>query len=148
MEERFNVVSRWLVALAVLFIPLSVFILISGPWSYNFQVQAHQWTRYLLFVSWILLTLSLVTGIAKLVNPPLEEPGQGHEEPPPAAESGKDTEGEEEEEQTVKVKSKPPIDLGYSLLLGQAASFMLGVLIYVVYISWLILPGVSPSLLK
>ena len=138
MEDRLNGVSRWLVALTVVFIPLSIFILISGPWSANYGTN--QWTRYLLFASWILLTLSLIAGVANLIAPPLEEENGKGEIPMVKEET--DTEEEEKEKTVTEVQTKRRMNMEYSLLMAQATTFLLGIIIYVVYISWMVLPEI------
>ncbi len=146
MEDRFFGVSRWLVALTVMFIPISVLILVSGVWGYNVQLGLNQWTRYLLFVSWILLTISLIAGISNLISPPFEEGAEEEDKPLVAnkAEKAADEEGGEDEDKPAEiVKKKRNLNVGYALLLTQAGTFLLGVIIYVVYISWMILPYIK-----
>jgi hypothetical protein len=146
MEERFYITTRWLIALTVVFIPLSIFILISGPWSANFGNS--QWTRYFLFASWILLTLSIVAGVSNLIAPPELEQDKGVDEPTAAKEPGEDLHSEEPEGEgevggAVKAKPKKGINVGYAMLLTQAATFLLGIILYVVYISWMLLPQIT-----
>jgi type VI protein secretion system component VasK len=148
MEERYNTVSRWIMALAVLFIPLSIIILVSGPWSYNFQVQAHQWTRWLLFASWVLITLAIIAAIANMLSPAEQAAGEEAEAgavPPGSAESG--TVAEAEEESAVVVRPKGKMSMAFSMLMTEAVLFSLGIILYVIYISWLIIPSVSSRLL-
>jgi hypothetical protein len=143
MEERLYGVTRWLVALTVVFIPLSIFILISGSWGANFGDS--QWTRYLLFASWVLLTLSLIAGVSNLINPTDEELEMGSESPMSAkSESDSALEGEEEKEEEESAVARPEKtrDFGYSLLLAQATTFLLGIILYVVFISWMVLPEI------
>jgi hypothetical protein len=145
MEESYRTVSRWIMALAVIFIPLSIIILVSGPWSYNFQVQANQWIRYLLFISWILITLAIITGIANMLSPMQdEEAGEAVEVKPAITEMA---EGEEGGEKPEPVRPKSKMSMGFTMLMSQAVLFSLGIILYVVYISWLIVPSVSTKLL-
>ena len=144
MEEKLNSASRWLMALAVILIPLTVIALVSSVWGLNYQFDTNQWTRYLLFASWILLTLSFVAGIAGLISPPEPElaPVKTAELPEAASESEKD-EGEESEGRVPAKKAKTAFNLGYALLLVQSCTFALGLILYVAYISWMIL-GLQP----
>jgi hypothetical protein len=144
MEDRFYGVSRWLVALTVVFIPLSVIMLVSGVWGYNVQLGLNQWTRYLLFVSWVLLTISLIAGISNLITPPLEEEAEGKAGSQTAMKAEKDEEGGDDDDKPVEeVNKKRNLNVGYALLLTQAGTFLMGVIVYVVYISWMILPYIN-----
>jgi hypothetical protein len=143
MEDRFYNVSRWLVAMAVFFIPLSVIILVAGVWSYNVQMGLNQWTRYLLFVSWVLMTVSIITGISNLIAPPLEEKGEETRAVIPEEEEGEGAAEGEKEKPAERPAKKGKINVGYAFLLAQAGTFLLGVVLYVVYVSWMILPYIN-----
>jgi|BarGraNGADG00312_1021997.scaffolds.fasta_scaffold03759_5 hypothetical protein len=149
MEGKYSKASLWLTGLAVLFIPLSIIILFSGPWSINYQVQTHQWIRYLLFVSWILMTLAIIAGIANLISPMAEEEVvEGVKVKRSSVEAGEDnTVIEAEEESTVMVRPRSKMTMTMVTLMSQATLFALGIILYVVYISWLLLPAVSQKLL-
>ena len=149
MEGKYSKASMWLTGLAVLFIPLSIIILFSGPWSINYQVQTHQWIRYLLFVSWILMTLAIIAGIANLISPMAEEEVvEGVKVKRSSVEAGEDnTVIEAEEESTVMVRPRSKMTMTMVTLMSQATLFALGIILYVVYISWLLLPAVSQKLL-
>lgn len=139
MEDRSNVVSRWLVALTVVFIPLSIFILISGPWGANYIDL--QWTRYLLFASWVSLTLSFIVGIANMVTFPSERSEQVDEVPPPELEEG--SEALKEWNARLEKSRKNAISSKNALMLAQATTFMLGLILYVAFISWMLLPKIT-----
>ncbi|RJP30218.1 MAG: hypothetical protein C4536_10325 [Actinobacteria bacterium] len=138
MDERLYTASRWLTALAIILVPLSVIAVVSGAWGLNYQFDTAQWTRYLLFASWILLALSVIAGIANLISPPevtLEKPVA-----PARMEAAGETEGDEEETaKSAPQADKPPFNVGYAFLLAQACTLALGVVLYVAYISWMIL---------
>ncbi|OFW56164.1 MAG: hypothetical protein A2W01_09295 [Candidatus Solincola sediminis] len=152
MEERYGNVSRWLTGLSVLFIPLSILILSSVPLSYNFQLllsskPANSWIRFLLFASWILITLAIIAGIANLLSPLSGEEGEEVTE----AKASSLEEGEEagmaEVESTVVMRPKNKMSMVFTTLMAQAVLFTLGIILYVAYISWLVLPAVSPQAL-
>lgn len=138
MYDRSSGTVRWLTALAVVFIPLSIIILISGSWLANFT--SNQWTRYLLFASWISLTLSVVLGVVNMVG------RLGEEGPLPVAGGTK----REAAEEGKTLEDEGPRDMeseGYrveqALLLGQATAFLLGLFLYVAFISWMVLPRIG-----
>ncbi len=141
MNEKLNTASRWLLALAVILIPLSVIAVVSSAWAVNWQFGTNQWTKYLLFAAWILLSLSVVTGIANLISPPEMEAAAAEAAAPPpvASASGEEEEVEESAERVPVKKGKPAFNLGYAFLLAQACTFALGMIFYVTYISWMIL---------
>ncbi len=139
MEDRINVISRWFVALTVVFIPLSILVLISGSWGANFL--SSQWTRYLLFASWVALTVSLVVGAGNTVVFMAEE--EGEEAEPPALDPAPEGEGEgSEKEQASADKRSKAQSMSYNLLLVQVATFLVGVVLYVAFISWMLLPKI------
>ncbi|MBN2026382.1 MAG: hypothetical protein JW854_06470 [Actinobacteria bacterium] len=142
MDEKLNTASRWLAALAIILIPLSVIAVVSGAWGLNYQFDTAQWTKYLLFASWILLTLSVIAGIANLITPPETE----MEKIETAVKTEVEGETEDDEEESAKgvpKPEKPAFNLGYAFLLAQATTLALGLLLYVTYISWMIL-GLQP----
>ena len=143
MEERINLLSRWFVALTVIFIPLSILVLISGSWGANFL--SSQWTRYLLFASWVALTVSLVVGAGNSVVFMAEEGGK---ETGPADREREPEEGEDEEyARDIAGDAAAPsrggsLGMSYNLLLVQVATFLVGVALYVAFISWMLLPKI------
>ena len=138
MEEKLNTASRWLLALAVILIPLTVIAIVSGAWGLNYQFDTNQWTRYLLFASWILLTLSVVVGIASIISPP--EPVLADVVTSPAVMGDADEdETEEGAGRPAPMKTKPAFNFPYALLLTQACTFAVGMILYVAYMSWMIL---------
>jgi hypothetical protein len=143
MEEKLNSASRWLMALAVILIPLTVIALVSSVWGLNYQFDTNQWTRYLLFASWILLAISAIIGITNIISPPELEsekaPTKAKEKSPaPLSEEG---EGEDEEgaERVETKKAKPAFNAVYAFTLAQACFFSLGIILYVAFISWMLL---------
>jgi len=137
MDEKLYTASRWLVALAIILVPLSVIAVVSGAWGLNYQFDSAQWTKYLLFASWIFMTLSVLAGMANLISPPETELEKI--ESAVKAEVESEMEGDEED---VKPSPKPgesSFNVGYAFLLGQACTLALGLILYVAYISWMIL---------
>ncbi|NPV58232.1 MAG: hypothetical protein HPY75_01050 [Actinobacteria bacterium] len=142
MEDRIGLVSRWFVALTVVFIPLSILVLISGSWGANFL--SSQWTRYLLFASWVALTVSLVVGAGNTVVFMAEDKEEDEKSPRVVA-RGEDPEGEKEggEETPAPSASRgKSSNMSYNLLLVQVATFLVGVVLYVAFISWMLLPKI------
>ena len=141
MEEKLNTVSRWLLALAVILIPLTVIAVVSGAWGVNYQFNTNQWTKYLLFASWILLGISAVVGTANLISPPELESEKAAEAAGAAVSGPHDEEEEEAEglERPARKKERPPFNYVYAFTLTQASSFVLGIVLYVAYVSWMIL---------
>ncbi|WP_287155376.1 hypothetical protein [Candidatus Solincola tengchongensis] len=141
MSEKQFGAARWLTALAVIFIPLSIIILISGSWLANFT--SNQWTRYLLFASWVFMTLSTVLGVANMVS------GAGEESSPLPDVAGDAGIGEEEgreSEPLLSSRAEPKgQEVEQSLLLGQVSCFLLGLFLYVAFISWMVLPKIGLS---
>lgn len=136
-EDVVNTLSRWLLALAVIFIPLSLIVLITVSFAYNFPDR--QWTRYLLFSSWLVLGLSLLAGMANLVNLSFEVDYEDKESPKAEIELETDEEGEVVE---VLTDSKG-VDMGAVLMLSQAFTFALGFILYVIFICWMIVPSLQ-----
>lgn len=141
MEDRIGLVSRWFVALTAVFIPLSILVLISGSWGANFL--SSQWTRYLLFASWVALTVSLVVGagntVAFMAVDGEKEEGTGSLSP------GEGGGGEGESEglaRTSGVRKENSSNMSYNLLLVQVGTFLVGVVLYVAFISWMLLPKI------
>jgi len=139
MEERLNTASRWLLALAVILIPLTVIALVSGAWGLNYQFNTNQWTRYLLFASWILLAISAVVGITSLISPPELESEKVSEKTRPPEAGSEEEEGEEKVELVSPKKAKPGFNAAYAFTLAQACFFSLGIILYIAYISWMLL---------
>lgn len=136
-EDVVNTLSRWLLALAVIFIPLSLIVLITVSFAYNFPDR--QWTRYLLFSSWLVLGLSLLAGMANLVNLSFEVDYEDKESPKAEIELETDEDGEVVE---VLTDSKG-VDMGAVLMLSQAFTFALGFILYVIFICWMIVPSLQ-----
>jgi hypothetical protein len=144
MEEKINVVSRWLVALTVIFIPLSIIILVSGSWGANFLDM--QWTRYLLFASWIALTLSLIVGAGNMITFMAVDASPKKKKPTVVNKSNGD-EGEDgaEDEKADKPADNPSSSMSYNLMVVQVGTFVIGVILYVAFVSWMILPLITLS---
>ena len=141
MEEKLETASRWLMALAVILIPLTAIAIVSGAWGVNYQFNTNQWTRYLLFASWILLAVSAVAGTANLISPPELESERAAAAMKPVESQSHDEEEEEEEgsEVVVTKEDKAPFNYNYAFTLAQACTFVLGIVLYVAYMSWMIL---------
>lgn len=139
MEEKLNTTSRWLLALAVLLIPLTVIAIVSGAWGLNYQFDTNQWTRYLLFASWILMAISAIVGIANLISPPELEPEKKAVKAQASASAPGEGEEEEGSRPVATRAAKPALNMAYAFTLAQACSFALGMILYVAYVSWLIL---------
>lgn len=137
MEDRYNVISRWLVALTVVFIPLSLMTLITGTWGANY-IDA-QWTRYLLFASWIALTLSLIVGAGNMLTFMAESSVRSKVKATAVIDVSTE-EGEEEIIETVEEETSSTMSSG--LLLAQISTFILGIILYVAFISWMLLPEI------
>jgi ABC-type transporter Mla maintaining outer membrane lipid asymmetry permease subunit MlaE len=135
MEDRYNVISRWLVALTVVFIPLSLMTLITGTWGANY-IDA-QWTRYLLFASWIALTLSLIVGAGNMLTFMADTSGRAKKKA-----AALDVPTEEQEEIVESVEEEASSSMGASLVLVQVSTFLLGMILYVTFISWMLLPEI------
>ena len=134
MDERLNLASRWLLALAVILIPLTVIAMISGAWGLNYQLNANQWTRYLLFASWLLLALSAVAGTANLIAPP----EAACEQEPLAPPREGDMEGDEAAGPW-SAQGGRAFDGAYAFVLVQACAFVAGMIVYIAYLSWMLL---------
>jgi len=155
MNGKFSSTARWLTALAVMFIPLSIIILISGSWMANFM--SNQWTRYLLFASWISFTLSVVLGVVNMAGLSGEESraadigegqglagGEGHLEAGAGeGEAGEKRRGETASSAIPSGMEREMYRVEQALMLGQASAFLLGLFLYVAFISWMILPKIS-----
>ena len=140
MEDKYNVISRWLVALTVVFIPLSLMTLITGTWGANY-IDA-QWTRYLLFASWIALTLSLIVGAGNMLTFMAESSVRSKVKSTAVIDVSTE-EGEEEIIETVEEETSSTMSSG--LLLAQISTFILGIILYVAFISWMLLPEIVVS---
>ncbi len=140
MNGRLYGAARWLTALAVVFIPLSIIILISGSWMANFA--SNQWTRYLLFASWVFLTLSAVLGVVNMVGiAGAENQTRGGEAGD--AEGGPVASGEPLAGSTHRAADAEGYASQQALLLGQAVAFVLGLFLYLAFISWMVLPRIG-----
>jgi hypothetical protein len=129
-------------ALAVILIPLTAIAIVSGAWGLNYQFNTNQWTRYLLFASWILLAISAVVGTANLISPPELESEKAAAKAQKLAVAKDDEDEEEKEEGSERISSreaKPAFNYAYAFTLTQACSFALGMILYVAYMSWMIL---------
>ena len=109
---------------------------------FNYQFDTNQWTRYLLFASWVLMAVSAVVGISSLVSPPELGSEKGEARvgaPASAADSEAEEEGEGETRTAAEGAARPGLNAAYAFTLAQAVTFVLGLMVYVVYTSWLIL---------
>ncbi len=145
MEDRYERASRLLTALATMMLPLTLLAMATWTWYVNYanyQFNTNKWTSYLLLACWIFFLLAVIAGISSLINPPAPEIGL---EAASASGEPKEAAGEEKngEEPGIGPAKKPRINLGYALLLAQSASFVLGLLLFFVYVAWLLL-GLDP----
>jgi hypothetical protein len=146
-EERIYQVSKWLLALVSVIIPLSILILISALFAANYP--AREWTRFLLFAAWMCWTISLIAGVVNIVGFFFAETS-GIKEGQPVGEEGDKVEGLEPSESTVvekeeiEKKEKDSSALWSASLMGaQAAFFMTGVLLYVAFCAYMVLPSIA-----
>ncbi len=141
MGEKLDLASRWLLALAVILIPLTVMAIVSGAWGLNYQLNTNQWTRYLLFASWVLLAFSAVAGTANLITPPGEECGEGAVEVTPEPRRGEG--GEEgaggEPRLPERAGGMRDFSTAYAFVLAQACAFVAGIIVFIAYLSWMLL---------
>ena len=149
-EERIYQVSKWMLALVAVVIPLSILILISATFGANYLER--QWTRYLLFAAWMCWSISLISGVVNIVGFFFSEES-GIQEGQPVDEVER-REGEigkiayeeqkEQEEREARRKAKSKKDSSAlwsaSLMGAQAAFFMTGALLYVAFCAYMILP--------
>lgn len=144
VNDKTSAAARWLTALAVVFVPLSIIILISGSWLANFT--SNQWTRHLLFASWISLTLSVILGVVNMVGQPEGRASLSEErmDDKGCGEKARDQGAEGSE----AAPDFPPFSgktytMEQILLLIQATTFILGLFLYVAFISWMVLPKIN-----
>lgn len=144
-EERLFTVSRWLLALTLIFIPLSIVVLISVVFAYNYPDR--QWTRYLLLLSWISSALSFLLGLMNLIGFSMARGGENTCEE-------RETEGEDQGEEDFM--SSPPSTMAVEslshprggghpaggMLMGQAFTLAVSVILYVAFLCWMLLPGI------
>lgn len=145
-EERIFHVSRWLSALALVFIPLSIVVLISVVFAYNYPDR--QWIRYLLLFSWISTAVSALVGIINMVGMSLSDvEGEG-------AEDQKEVDRRQEEElmviperqggsQVDKDENRGSGSYQESLVFIQAFTLGVGIALYVAFLCWILLPGIK-----
>jgi len=151
-EERIYQVSKWLLALVSVIIPLSILILISALFAANYP--AREWTRFLLFAAWMCWTISLIAGVVNIVGFFFtEESGIQEGQPVDEVEERQEEIGkignEEQEEpkadigKTDKSKKDSSALWSASLMGAQAAFFMTGVLLYVAFCAYMVLPSIA-----
>jgi hypothetical protein len=143
-EDRIYQVSRWLLALVAVIIPLSILILISALFAANYP--AREWTRFLLFAAWMCWTISLIAGVVNIVGfffseetgiqqaTPFDEVMEKQEEMDKAS---------EEEKKAEEKKGDSSALWSASLMGAQAAFFMTGVLLYVAFCAYMVLPSIA-----
>jgi hypothetical protein len=143
-EDRIYQVSRWLLALVAVIIPLSILILISALFAANYP--AREWTRFLLFAAWMCWTISLIAGVVNIVGfffseetgipekTAFDEIVEKQEEMDKAG--GEDKKADEKKSDSSALWSA-------SLMGGQAAFFMTGVLLYVAFCAYMVLPSIA-----
>lgn len=148
MEERGSRAAQWLTALSVIYVPLSIIILLSGSWMVNFS--SNQWTRYLLFASWVAMVVSTVLGVFNMISLPAERRERPAGRRLEGGEPGGEEEGERERSAEVPhpavsatEAAEPVSPRVQGLLLAQAAAFLLGLFLYMAFISWMILPEIA-----
>lgn len=147
MEERGSRAAQWLTALSVVYVPLSIIILLSGSWMVNFS--SNQWTRYLLFASWVSMVVSAVFGVFNMISLPAElrgrPVGRRLEKGEPGSEEGEREEPMEGPCSAVSAPgaTEPVSPRAQGLLLAQATAFLLGLFLYMAFISWMILPEIA-----
>ncbi|MDY6795278.1 MAG: hypothetical protein SWK76_08370 [Actinomycetota bacterium] len=142
-EDRMYDVTRWLVALVAVVLPLSILIMVSALFGYNYP--GREWTRFLLFASWIAWAISLTAGVINLIGFSLAEPLAGVKK----AEAGSDEPPSESPEDTLPEESvgefleETSLRMSSSLLVSQAAFFLGGAFIYIAFCCWMILPSIG-----
>lgn len=143
-EERIYQFSKWLLALVSVIIPLSILILISALFAANYP--AREWTRFLLFAAWMCWTISMVAGVVNIVGFFFTEES-GIKEQKPAEEEKEKQEETEEIGQGEKVEVEAEKDSSAvwsaSLMGAQAAFFMTGILLYVAFCAYMVLPSIA-----
>jgi hypothetical protein len=143
-EERIYQVSKWLLALVAVIIPLSILILISALFAANYP--AREWTRFLLFAAWMCWTISLIAGVVNIVGFFFtEESGIQEGQPIDEVEEKQEEIGEagQEEKKEVEPEKNSSALWSASLMGAQAAFFMTGVLLYVAFCAYMVLPSIA-----
>ena len=143
-EERIYQVSKWLLALVAVIIPLSILILISALFAANYP--AREWTRFLLFAAWMCWTISLIAGVVNIVGFFFtEESGIQEGQPVDEVEEKQEEIGEagQEEKKAVEGEKNSSALWSASLMGAQAAFFMTGVLLYVAFCAYMVLPSIA-----
>jgi len=147
-NERVFRAAQWLTALAVVFLPLSIIILLSGSWMVNFT--SNQWTRYLLFASWLAFLLSVVMGVFNMISAPAERrrrpasrlADDGGRTGDPEEPGGK-ARPEDDAPALSAATGERQLSGGQGMLLAQATVFLMGLFLYMAFISWMILPEIA-----
>ena len=143
-EERIYQVSKWLLALVSVIIPLSILILISALFAANYP--AREWTRFLLFAAWMCWTISLIAGVVNIVGFFFtEESGIQEGQPVDEVEEKQEEIGEagQEGKKAVEGEKDSSALWSASLMGAQAAFFMTGVLLYVAFCAYMVLPSIA-----
>ena len=143
-EERIYQVSKWLLALVAVIIPLSILILISALFAANYP--AREWTRFLLFAAWMCWTISLIAGVVNIVGFFFtEESGIQEGQPVDEVEEKQEEIGEagQEGKKAVEGEKNSSALWSASLMGAQSAFFMTGVLLYVAFCAYMVLPSIA-----
>lgn len=143
-EERIYQVSKWLLALVTVIIPLSILILISALFAANYP--AREWTRFILFAAWMCWTISLIAGVVNIVGFFFTETsGIKEGQPVNEVEEKQEETGKigQEEQKAVEGKKDSSALWSASLMGAQAAFFMTGVLLYVAFCAYMVLPSIA-----
>ncbi len=143
-EERLFTVARWLLALTVIFIPLSIVVLISAVFIYNYPDR--QWTRYLLLFSWVSSSVSFFLGMVNMVGLSLsgEEGSSGVSSAVVDDESGDEFMSETPSTsipQTAYQRRSVGFPAG-GMLMAQAFTLAVAIALYVAFLCWMLLPGI------
>jgi hypothetical protein len=152
-EERIYQVSKWLLALVTVIIPLSILILVSALFAANYP--AREWTRFLLFAAWMCWTISMIAGVVNIVGfffteesgiqegQPVDEVEEKQEETGKMGQEEQEAHEKQEDRKEVKAAKDSSALWSASLMGAQAAFFMTGVLLYVAFCAYMVLPSIA-----